>query len=606
MSCEGGRPITHGSFAQFAVANPLHRQKAARPAEAIAILRDMDDEQVEPLLGKIRARPSRGGRRYAGMVIAMSALLGKGAANANRHRLSRIGRGAAAAAVIGHGGRSRSRRAIVKTRLVRLHGQAVGAARAHLRYIQRDGTQRDGSLGRLFSAAGDDADPDRFVERCSGDRHQFRIILSPEDGDRYEDLTPLVRKFMARMEEDLGTKLEWVAANHVDTGHPHSHIILRGKDDEGKNLIIARDYIAAGMRSRLSGLVSNDLGPRTSLEIGRQLRREVDLERLTSLDRSLQRSVGDDGLLVPGGRSMADHSVRLSRLRKLEQLGLASPETGGRWRLAGDLEGKLRALGERGDIIRTMQRAMARAKVERRSSDFKIYREARGGIIGRLVERGLSDELGDRHYLIVDALDGSIYHVDPGRGSSLADLPSNSVLSIVPGGSPEGVGVDLVSPLPLGRLAHYDGATWLDRMLADDSRPATCDRGFGREVNRALAVRQAWLAANGLGFMGEAGALANDALRLLEERDLHHAAAAIQARTGLDFAKYVPGDRIEGILRQHVDLGSGRFAMVECGRQFLLLPWRPTLDRLVDRPVSGIWLGPGREWLPWRERGLSR
>jgi type IV secretory pathway VirD2 relaxase len=39
---------------------------------------------------------------------------------------------------------------------------------------------------------------------------------------------------MARMEEELGTKLDWVAADHRDTAHPHTHIILRGKDDRGE------------------------------------------------------------------------------------------------------------------------------------------------------------------------------------------------------------------------------------------------------------------------------------------------------------------------------------------------------------------------------------
>src|SRR5205814_6228412 len=125
----------------------------------------------------------------------------------------------------------RGRRAIVKTRLVRLGGKALAAARAHLRYIQRDGATREGEAGRLYSAADDQADGKAFLERCDGDRHQFRLIVSAEDGAQYDDLRPLVRRFMARMEEDLGTRLDWVAADHVDTLHPHTHIMLRGKDE---------------------------------------------------------------------------------------------------------------------------------------------------------------------------------------------------------------------------------------------------------------------------------------------------------------------------------------------------------------------------------------
>jgi type IV secretory pathway VirD2 relaxase len=62
-----------------------------------------------------------------------------------------------------------------------------------------------------------------FLEKGAEDRHQFRFIVSPEDGDRYEDLKPLTRRLMARMEEDLGTKLDWVAVDHFNTGHPHTY-----------------------------------------------------------------------------------------------------------------------------------------------------------------------------------------------------------------------------------------------------------------------------------------------------------------------------------------------------------------------------------------------
>src|SRR3546814_13655226 len=78
---------------------------------------------------------------------------------------------------------------------------------------------------------------------CSSDlddRHQFRFIVSPEDGADYEDLKPLTRRLMTRMEEDLGTKLDWVAVDHFNTGHPHTHIILRGRDEKGADLIIAQ------------------------------------------------------------------------------------------------------------------------------------------------------------------------------------------------------------------------------------------------------------------------------------------------------------------------------------------------------------------------------
>ncbi len=321
----------------------------------------------------------------------------------------------------------------MKTRLVRLAGKGFASARAHLRYIQRDGVTREGEPGRLYSGLADNADGKAFLERCDGDRHQFRFIVSAEDGDQFEDLKPLVRRFMQRMEQDLGTSLDWVAADHTDTLHSHTHIILRGKDDRGENLIIAPEYIARGMRERVSELVSLDLGPRSDMEIEARLRVDVDAERLTATDRSLLRDAGSDDVVKTGGRTMFEHSIRAGRLRKLSALGLASDVGGGQWRLDPNLKERLTALGERGDIIRTMQRALSDARVVRAPADRAIFAADDGAerpLIGRVIERGLSNELNDRHYLIVDGLDGRAHYVDVGAGAETDPLPAGAIVEI--------------------------------------------------------------------------------------------------------------------------------------------------------------------------------
>lgn len=100
---------------------------------------------------------------------------------------------------------------------------------------------------------------------------------------------------MGRMEADLGTGLDWVAVNHWNTDNPHTHIVVRGRDDTGKDLIIAGDYIADGFRYRAAELATEWLGPRTELEIQQTLQREVEQERWTSLDRTLKREIGEAG-----------------------------------------------------------------------------------------------------------------------------------------------------------------------------------------------------------------------------------------------------------------------------------------------------------------------
>lgn len=398
---------------------------------------NMNEEEFELRLGKIRTSSSRREKQYFGAVLTSAARTGLPKPRFGRKfDGSRIGRGSVAARMLRVGDRYaglRARRAVVKTRLVRLGGTALAAAHAHLKYIQRDGVSRDGEPGRLYSASEDEADGKAFLGRCDGDRHQFRFIVSAEDGAEYEDLKPLIRRFMARMEGDLGTRLDWVAANHLDTLHPHTHIMLRGRDEKGENLVIAPEYIKHGMRERLSGLVSIDLGPRTDLEIEQRLRLEVHAERLTSLDLGLLRRMDGDCIVSAAGRDMKTHALQTGRLRTLEALGLAENLGSGKWRLSEDLEQTLRRLGERGDIIRTMQRALAVAGLERAAAEQIVHPfPSEVAVTGRVVARGLADETRDSHYLIVDGVDGRSHYIDIGNGEQTEPLPEGAIIRIAP------------------------------------------------------------------------------------------------------------------------------------------------------------------------------
>ena len=322
---------------------------------------------------------------------------------------------------------------VVKTRLVKLAGKGPGGAGAHLRYIQRDGVTREGEPGRLYSGGQGVADGKAFLERCGEDRHQFRFIVSAEDADQISDLKPFVRRLMSQMEEDLGTRLDWVAVDHFNTGHPHSHIMLRGRDDRGENLVIAREYIAHGLRERAAQIVTLDLGPRTDLEIQQGLRHDVGEERLTAIDRQLIRDADEGRIVAAGASDPFRQALRAGRLQKLAGLGLAQELGGGRWRLAEGMETALRQMGERGDIIRTMQRALSARSLDRPLADRVIHEPGTmRPVVGRVVLRGLSDELQDRHYLIVDGVDGRSHYVDIGKGEAVEPLAEGSIVRISP------------------------------------------------------------------------------------------------------------------------------------------------------------------------------
>jgi type IV secretory pathway VirD2 relaxase len=376
-----------------------------------------DDREFEPRLGRIRASGAGRGKSYLQRVLRAASLAGHGGKSSKPFLGSRIARGFGAGRVLARRDRYsifRQRRVIIKTRIVKLRGQGTKAAALHLRYIQRDGVTRDGTPGELYSRDADRTDGHDFLKRAGEDRHQFRFIVSAEDAGEYADLKPFVRKLMARMEADLGTALDWVAVDHHNTGHPHSHIVLRGRDDLGQDLVIARDYIAHGMRERAAEIVTLDLGPRTDLEIEDRLQLQVTQERWTDLDKALRRDAspaGDVALATANSAIAQQH--RAGRLQVLSRLGLADEVTPGHWRLSPELETTLRAMGERADIIKTMNRELAARSMERGLSDVAVFgAEASPPVTGRVVARGLSDERAGAHYLVVDGVDGKVHYVE--------------------------------------------------------------------------------------------------------------------------------------------------------------------------------------------------
>jgi type IV secretory pathway VirD2 relaxase len=396
-----------------------------------------DDDEFKPRLGRQRQQGGKKARRYLGRVVGAAIRSAeKGIIRSRRFDGSRIGRGASMGRLLSSrdrfGGMC-ARRAVVKTRLVRIGTKGMPAARAHLRYIERDGVTREGAPGELYSAERDTADSKAFLQRCDGDRHQFRFIVSAEDGSEYPDLKPYVRRLMTQMEADLGTRLDWVAVDHFNTAHPHTHIMLRGVDDTGQNLIISREYISHGIRERAAELVTLDLGPRTDQEIEARLRHDIGEERMTAIDRRLIRSMDADRTVTSADRDPFQQSLRAGRLQKLASMGIAENVGGGRWRLADDLEGTLRTLGERGDIIRTMQRELTARNLQRPWIGRSLFGAGESDpepVVGRLISRGLADEHRDRHYLLVDGVDGHAHYIDIGRGESVAPIPEGAIIRV--------------------------------------------------------------------------------------------------------------------------------------------------------------------------------
>jgi type IV secretory pathway VirD2 relaxase len=395
---------------------------------------DTDDE-FEVRLGRIG---NRRGRKAIGYVKSVRRIANK-AGIGRAHPLpgftgSRIGRGYAQGTVSASRRADGQRRVVIKARIVRIKAGDTSAVRAHLRYVQRDGVTREGNPGELYDKDHDRADAKAFAERGEGDRHQFRFIVAPEDSSELADLKPFVRDLMRQMESDLGTRLDWVAADHFNTGHPHSHIVVRGKDDRGQDLVIARDYIAHGLRTRASELITRELGPESELDQLRKLEQEVSAERFTRLDHAILRDTNEGvlSLVTKPERDPRQHALRMGRLRTLERMSLAEETAPGAWRIEVNIEPILRRMGERGDIIKTMHRDLKAAGLDHAAADQVIFDPQRDGhVVGRLVAEGFSNELRERRYAIVDGVDGRTHYVELGlRHVDDAPLVRNMIVEL--------------------------------------------------------------------------------------------------------------------------------------------------------------------------------
>lgn len=499
-----------------------------------------------------------------------------------------------------------NRRVIIKARIVRHGGARYRAAPLanHMRYLRRDGVTKDGAPAELFDRDGS-ADHDAFARRCDGDRHHFRFIVSPEDAAALEDLKATTRDLMAQAEKDLGTRLDWVAIDHWNTEHPHVHVLVRGVDEAGQDLVIDRDYIAQGLRRRAEALVSLELGPRTPAELAASLEREVEAERWTSLDRQLRDRRGPDGLadLRPDGP--CDHQVPprlIGRAHFLQKLGLADG-VDGRWRLDDDLEARLRALGERGDIIKTLHRAW---RGERDPADLRIHGDdLEAPLVGRLADRGLHDELNGQAYVVVDGVDGRLHHVRLGDLGEAGDTPIGGLIEIQARGFDNGRrGLELVhrADLPIERQITANGATWLDRQLVvNDSAPLAA-RGFGREVSEALEARRAHLQR--LGLADRLGRPRAGLLATLRRQELERVSGNIMAAGKTRSGTAEPGDVVQGVYQRRLDLASGRFVLIDDGLGFQLAPWTRALDDRLGQVVKGTMTpGGGVDWSLGRKRG---
>jgi type IV secretory pathway VirD2 relaxase len=612
-------------------------------------------------------------------------------------------------------GRFRARRVVVKARVVRLNPQRRGArgpkmrgtmskaVDAHLRYLERDGVTRDGERGKAYSAFENETDGKAFVERGRGDRHQFRFIVAPEDATEMADLRGFTRDLMRQVELDLATRLDWIAVDHHNTGHPHTHIIVRGVLDDGRILNIAGDYIAHGIRHRATELVTRELGHQSEIELQTKLQNEVEAERVTRLDKMLLSEQREQGVIDLRSGEGATWLVRenrnlmIGRVRHLERYGVATELEPGRWTLSDRAEQVLKDLDHRTEVINTIHRALTKNGLaeERGVGEFALHGEGSGQkIVGRVLAKGLAgDEMDERVYLVVDGIDGRVHHMEFKDASRIEEVGWDMIVEAAPvvsgprpadrniasnaeenngiyrpsrhlervrdsfewqGRDPEayvrshvrrlealrraghveridadnwkvprdiiergqaydlshgadGPSIRTLSAISLDLQTASDGATWLDRQIIADDRSEIRDSGFGREVNKAISRRAQRLVEMGLATAKDGNIrVPVNTVTTLQRQEVDRVGQQMARERGLTFVPTSAGEYVSGRFAGVASLVSGRFAMIENGLGFQLVPWQPLLEKRIGQHITGLQRDDGGvEWTFGRNRGLS-
>ena len=325
----------------------------------------------------------------------------------------------------------------------------------------------------------------------------------------------------------------------------------------------------------------------------------------------------DQGILVISAMPPVEphvHTSHMRRLKQLSNLGLATELQTGVWEIDPDVERKLKGLGKRNDIIATMHRAMREAKIDRPGVSFAIVdsEATTTPVIGRVAAIGLTDEINDRHFVVVDGIDGKVHYADIGRIRPEA-LPSKGMIVALEAaeqeaGSRQQTRLRILSYLNLEKLVTTEGATWLDRELANKTPRHIGDQGFGTDVKSALRNRLQWLTERGMVEPAPDGGVrpAATAMRTLTLNEMNQVVAKHSATSGLQAAQLMDGERFEGAYIRPISLASGKYAVFENSKEFTLVPWRPSFEDIRGKSVTGKVSGSTIAWeLAGRTKGLG-
>jgi type IV secretory pathway VirD2 relaxase len=345
-------------------------------------------------------------------------------------------------------GASRPHNQRCAVRVTYLNNRTRGQWRAHGRYLARESAIDAKAVEAGFNGDLDGVNVVRELERwqSSGDQRLWKVILSPEFGDRI-DLQRLARDLAGQMANDLGTDLEWIAVAHHNTEHQHVHMVIRGVGNDGQSFRLKRDYVKHGIRDIAEDICTRQIGYRTSRDAAEAERREIGEPRFTSLDRALLREAqkspsGSDSpyfvVVKNPAQAGLNESARLhlnhvvARLAVLQRMGLAEPTAPHTWHVRYDVEEVLRAMQRVSDRQKTLTAHGVPMSDERLPIEMLDMRQLTA-VEGRILVHG-QDEQSGQSYLILEGTDAKVhciyYTAEMDQARSRGGLRTNSFVRL--------------------------------------------------------------------------------------------------------------------------------------------------------------------------------
>lgn len=286
----------------------------------------------------------------------------------------------------------------------------------HFRYLQRDGAGLGGSPAEFFDRNEDQVTTRGVAFSWRNDTRHYRLMISPEHGDCLADLRSYVREVMGEVSRDLSEpRLTWLGTCHFNTDHPHAHVVVRGRREDGAALLMSPKYLYHGVAARAREAATAQLGDFSRGDGERKIWQETKAEHFTGLDRRLIQSATEDGLVAPHAQSGPTwRALVRARLRTLAALGLAEP-VGPNFRIAPDLQGHLTGLDISQAKLRTINQ-------HRLVSGNLVHELAQGRLRGQVLQSGYHDRHQRLGYAILRDGRGDHYYARLAAGDAPAPV----------------------------------------------------------------------------------------------------------------------------------------------------------------------------------------